>query len=161
MAIKKEFKFKSSDGQTFDDETEAKKHDALILAREEYEGALRKLNQCIAETTRTADGHLFEFGLWRTYYYVTPGYFSMPVLAEVPYLGWNWDLNEHDDSVEIVLHEGNDNRRREFKVNSLYVDKRTALAALIGAQQAWLKERQEQIAETADKIARGMDPSAD
>lgn len=161
MAVKQEVKFKSSDGRAFNNEAEAKKHDALILARQEYKAALRKLNQCVAETTRTADGHLFEFGLWKTYYYVTPGFFSMPALAEVPYLGWNWELNEYNDSVEIILREGNDNRVREFKINDLYLEKRKALTALVDAQKAWLKERGERITETANKVAQGLDPTRD
>ena len=159
MAIKQEIKFKSSDGKQFDNEAEATKHDALILAREEYKTALRKLNSLIAETTRTADGRLFEFGIWGTYYYVTPGFFSMPALAEVPYLGWNWDLNEYNDSVEIVLREGNDNRLNHFKINDLYRDKRKALAALVDAQREWLREREAQITETAEKVTKGIDPT--
>ena len=147
MAVRQEVKFKSSDGQEFNNETEAQRHDALITAREEYKTALAKLNRCIAETARTADGHLFTFGVWQTYHYVTPGYFSMPALAEVPYLGWNWDLNEYDDAVEIVIREGTDNRVRAFKIGDLYMSKRAAQVALIKAQKEWLKEREEQIAE--------------
>lgn len=159
MAIKQEIKFKSSDGKAFDNEAEASKHDALILARDEYKTALHKLNNIVAETTRTADGQLFEFGLWETYYYVTPGFFSMPALAEVPYLGWNWDLNEYDDAVEIVVRQGNDNKQREFKINDLYRDKRKALRALVDAQMEWLREREAQVAETAEKVAKGIDPT--
>lgn len=159
MTIKQETKFKTTDGREFDDQKEAQKHDELILARELYEGALRKLNQLTAETTRTADGHLFELGLWANYYYVTPGYFEMPALSEVSYIGWNWDLNERDDSVEIVTREGNDNRQREYKISSLYREKAKALAALVEAQKAWLAERQAQVEETAAKVARGIDPT--
>jgi hypothetical protein len=159
MTIKQETKFKTTDGREFVNEKEAKKHDELIVAREQYETALRKMNRLIAETTRTADGHLFELGLWASYYYVTPGFFSMPQLAEVSYLGWNWDLNEHNDSVEIITREGNDNRQREYKIKDLYREKSKALTALVEAQKAWLAERQSQIDETAAKVAQGIDPT--
>lgn len=159
MAIKEQRTFKASDGKEFDSKTEAQKHDDLAVAREEYKNALRKLNTLIAETTRTADGHLFDLGMWSTYYYITPGYFDMPQLKEVPYLSWNWDLNEYDDAVEIITREGNDQRRFEYKINALYREKRKALAALVETQKAWLAERREQIRATADKVARGEDPT--
>lgn len=159
MTIKKQTKFKTTDGREFDDEKEAQKHDELILAREQYDASLRRLNRLIAETTRTADGYLFEFGLWTSYHYVTPGYFQMPVLGEVHYIGWNWDLNEHDDSVEIVTRGGNDNRRSEYKISNLYREKSKALAALVKAQQEWLAERQSEVEETAAKVAQGIDPT--
>lgn len=159
MAIKEQRKFKTSDGREFDDEKEAERHDELILIREEYKSVLRRMNTLIAETTRTADGKLFEFGLWKTYYYVTEGFFQMPQLTEVPYLGWNWHLNERDDAVEIILYEGNDKRTREFKINNLYAGKHNALIALVAAQRAWLREREEQIAEVAKKVEAGIDPT--
>ena len=159
MSVKQETKFKTSDGREFSNQKEAEKHDALILARGKYSEALRQMNTLIAETARTADGHLFEFGLWTTYYYVTPGYFSKPVLTEVPYLGWNWDLNERDDQVEIVTREGNDNRQREYKISDLYRNKKAALLALVESQKEWLKEREQEVSETADKVAKGIDPT--
>lgn len=159
MAIKPvPAKFKTSDGREFEDEVEAQRHDALINARAEYRTALHKLNRCIAETTRTADGYLFEFGLWTTYHYVTPGYNSMPQLNEVPYLGWNWELNERDDTVEIVTERDTDNRRVTYQVNDLYRDKKKALAAMIEAQKTWLQEREAEINEHAEKVSRGLDP---
>lgn len=158
MAIKEQRKFKTTDGREFDDEGEAQKHDALIVAREAYRVALHKMNQLIAETTRTADGELFEFGIWQTYYYVTEGFNSMPQLMEVPYLGWNWELSEYDDAVEIITERDTDNRRMTYKVNHLYRDKKKALDAMIVAQRAWLQERTDEIAEHAEKVSRGLDP---
>ena len=159
MTVKQEVQYKTSDGREFSSESEAQKHDALIVARREYEAALSKLNRLVAETKRTADGELFQFGMWRTYYYITPGFFDMPALAEVPYLGSNWDLNEYDDAVEIVTREGTEQRRCEYRINKLYANKTKALRALVEAQAAWLKEREEQISQTKAKVLAGLDPT--
>lgn len=159
MAVIEQREFTASDGKKFKDKGEAEKHDALATARAEYNTALRNLNQRIAETTRTADGYLFQFGVWKTYYYVTPGFFDMPRLAEVPYLGWNWDLNEYDDAIEIVTRESNEQRHHAYKIGELYTDKKKGIAALIEKQKAWLAEREAQVVETEARFKRGEDPT--
>lgn len=159
MAVKQEVKFKSSDGREFDDEKEAQRHDELIVAREAYEHALSKMNGLIVKTTRTADGHLCELGIFIDYWYVSPGWHGVPDLRKVPYLGWNWHLNYHNDEIVIVHRESGRERTDEYAIKDLYRSKKRALAALAEAQQAWLKEREAEIEETARKIAQGIDPT--
>lgn len=159
MAVKQETKFKSSDGREFESEVEAQRHDELIIAREEYNRALARMNQLIVKTTHTADGYLCELGIFRDYWYVTPGWHGVPDIRKVPYLGWNWHLNYHNDEVVIVHRESGRDRTDEYAINTLYREKKNALAALVEAQKAWLQERQQEIEETAAKIAKGQDPA--
>lgn len=159
MSVTEETKFKSSDGREFDNAVEAQRHDDLIVARREFEHALQKMNDLIVKTTRTADGHLCELGIFRDYWYVSPGYQGVPDIRKVPYLGWNWHLNYHNDEVVIVHRESGRERTDEYVIKDLYRSKKRALAALVDAQMEWLKERESEICETAAKIAKGQDPT--
>lgn len=159
MAVRRETKFKSSDGREFDNETEAQRHDELIVAREQYEHALAKMNGLIVKTTRTADGYLCELGIFVDYWYVSPGWHGLPDLRKVPYLGWNWHLNYHNDQIVIVHRESGRERNDEYEIGSLYRNKKNALVALAESQKAWLEERRQEVAENVAKIARGEDPT--
>lgn len=160
MTIKQETKFKTTDGREFDDETEAQRHDALIIVRQEYEHALFKMNKLTAETTRTADGYLFEFGIFKDYWFVTPGYVGMPTITKTPYFGWNWNLSTHTDQVIIITSaEIDGSRYREFAINNLYREKKNAIAAMIEAQKTWLSEQQKEVEENLAAVERGQDPT--
>lgn len=159
MPVKQEVKFTSSDGREFDNEVEAQRHDELIVAREEYNNALAKMNSLIVKTTRTADGYLCELGIFKDYWYISPGWHGLPDIRKVPYLGWNWHLSHHNDQVVIVHRESGRDRTDEYAIADLYADKKNALAALVEAQKQWLTERQEEVAETAKKVLAGQDPT--
>lgn len=159
MAVNQEVKFKASDGREFDNEVEAQRHDDLIVARREYEEALSKMNGLIVKTTRTADGYLCELGIFIDYWYVSHGWHGLPDLRKVPYLGWNWHLSYHNDEIVIVHRESGRERTDEYTIKDLYRNKKNALAALVEAQSRWLKERGEEVAETAKKVAQGIDPT--
>lgn len=159
MSVREEITFKSSDGREFDNAVEAQRHDELIVARQEYEQALARMNSLIVKTTRTADGYLCELGIFIDYWYVSPGWSGMPNLHKVPYLGWNWHLSYHGDEVVIVHRESGRERSDEYAIKDLYRSKKEALAALVKAQEKWLTERQEEVAEITAKVAQGLDPT--
>lgn len=162
MPVTEQTEFKTSDGRKFSDKREAEKHDALILARQEYKDALRKMNRLIAETTRTADEHLFELVGFHTFYFVAHGWNSKPVLTEVPYIGYNWNLQERHDAVVIVVDRDGSSQTRqryEYPIGDLYYEKSKALRALVQAQADWLTERRQEIEETAQQVLAGLDPT--
>jgi hypothetical protein len=143
--------FKTTDGREFTDEAEAKLHDELIVAREAFDAARRRLNNAVLKTQRTADGQLFDFGLFRDYHYVRPGYGGMPSMQTVSFLGWNFEISEHTDAVEIIDTTISE-RRPRYAIASLYLDKRAANIALHLEQVAWLKERAAEIEKEKEKL---------
>ena len=150
MAVKKvPGTYAASDGQEFDDEEEAKRHDELITARQEYDDARKKFNRVLAQTQKTADGETFDFGLFTSYYYITDYYYTQPSLKHVNFLGWNFEIDEHDDSVEISQAEGETGREHRFscKISRLYVSKKRAEIALINALESWLDEQRRTVNE--------------
>jgi hypothetical protein len=142
--------FRTTDGKDFQDKDAAERHETLIEAKEAYVQARRLFGKLLAETQLTADGRRFEFGVFHTYYYIEPGFWGMPGLSEVPYLGWHWDFDDSDGFV-IRYRDEKQNRDREFKIAELYSDRRIADKALLKAREARLAEY---AAETASERAR-------
>lgn len=149
-------KYEASDGQEFDTEEEAQTHDDLIKARAEYDTARQNFNRVLARSQKTADGEEFDFSLFRTYYYVTGHYDRMPWLKSVSFLGWNFEISEHDDIIEISQNEGEMGRehRYPYPINKLWVDKRKANEALINALHSWLDEQRRTINDTIKEIRK-------
>src|SRR6266478_1327890 len=101
MSIKtKPVTYEASDGQEFENEEEARRHDDLITARQHYDDARQKFNCAVALTQKTADNELFDFK-GGTYWFVTDYYNQEPRLKRVYFLGWNFDITEYDDRIEI------------------------------------------------------------
>ena len=147
--------FKTSDGQKFDTIEEAERHEVLITAREQYNQGRRAFNRALAMTQKTADGELFDFGIFRDYYYITPGWSGCPALQAVNFLGWNYEVEDNDD-VKISKERDSDRQRISYPIKDLYRHKRKAEIALVAAQEAWLAEQAAEIA--ANKEAT-MKPS--
>lgn len=147
MAIKQvPTRYETSDGREYDTQQEAERHEALITAKREYEHAQKVFGQRLAETQKTADGYPFEFTLLRDYYYITPGFHEMPALVRVGFSRWKpVQLNEAD---ELVLTSG----RLHCRIGDLYRSPRAAEEALLTAQEAWLKERTEEVEALRRKV---------
>lgn len=144
-------KFAAEDGEEFDTVEEAALHDQLITARREYDEARQKWSRAVAVTQKTADGELFDFGsIFRSYYFVTEGYFSMPEVKEVSFLGWNFENGNNDD---VIITRFTDDRRIEsFAIKDLYTDKRKAEEACLEAQEAKIAELIVNVREYREKL---------
>lgn len=148
---KTEVKFRTTDGSEFDTEKEAEKHEELYQANEAYDTARRRLGKLLAETQKTADGKAFEFGIYRDYYFVTPGYWSWPALQQIPYLGWSWQWDNSGDKFTIFTDHP-DGKRLRFEIGNLYADKRLAEKALLEAREKRIAELHEEMEQMRAQI---------
>jgi|SRR6185369_2448213 len=149
-------KYQASDGVEFDNEEEAKLHDELITARKEYDEARGKFSRAVAATQKTADGELFDFR-GGEFWYVTDYYNQEPRLKRVYFLGWNFEVTEYGDRVEISQDETDGNNRQQrhsYPINKLYTTKRRASEALVGALESWANEVRRTVTETQDELRR-------
>jgi hypothetical protein len=148
--------YETSDGREFEDKDEADRHEELITARREYDEARQKFNQALVKTQKTADDEPFDFGLFRTYFVITDSWAQIPSLKRVNFLGWNFEVAEHEDQVEIIQNEGDftNERRYGYPINRLYVSEKRAKIALGNALESWLEEQRRTVME-AKKELRG------
>jgi hypothetical protein len=157
--IKAKTTYRTDDGREFTDQKQAERHDRLVKAKREYESAKRTLGKLMAESCLTADGQPFKIGLWPDYYWITPGYFSMPSLLKVSFWGTNWDWEESSDEATtvVLLSDLSDSGQqlghiRRFPINELYANKDRAQAALIEAQRKWLREMVAEVKKAAKAV---------
>jgi hypothetical protein len=152
-------KYQASDGKEFDNEEEAQLHDELITAREEYNAARGKFSRAVAATQKTADGELFDFKSG-DFWFVTDYYNQEPRLKRVHFLGWNFEITEYSDRVEISQDETDGNNRQQrhsYPINKLYTTKRRASEALIGALEVYAVEVRRTVNETQAEVRRRHD----
>lgn len=128
-------------GKEFDTKAEAERYDKLQKARQEYEDAGYKLQSLLAETQRTADGQVFEFGIFRDYYAVTR-FCGFPTLQRLTFMCRNWEVQE--DEFGVNIRDGGRQDNRFYPIGDLYADERNAQKALAHAQFKELAELTEQ-----------------
>lgn len=145
-------KFKASDGMEFESAVEAERHDGLVLAREAYVEACRLLNRRLAETQRTADGQMFDFGLSRDYWYLAPGWQTMPRMYAISFSGWSCSVEVRSDGGVAIISEDETRSRTAYRIVDLYRNKRKAEEALVAAKEEWLAVRSQEVAEYRAEI---------
>lgn len=138
-----------SHGVEFDSREAAYRHDSLVNAREELEGAQRTFQRLLAESAITADGHQFEFGLFVDYYHVVKPYSSMPRLRKFTYLCLSWTVRESIEKPDVIEiyddHDQKDVRPHFVPIPELYRTQEAADKALRVAQREWLEEQRQMI----------------
>jgi len=153
--IKEKTTFKTEDGREFESEKAAKKHEALVVAKRDFEEAKATLGRILAENFATADGYKFEIGL-RDYYWITPGYFTVPRLLKVDFWGtnWNWEEAPKESTTLVLLSYRDDagevmdkSYGRRISIDELYAYKDEAEKALLVRQREWLEERLAEVKE--------------
>ena len=156
--IKPKTTYEALDGRKFTDPIAAKLYEELEAAKRRYESARFELGKLLAESFKTADGLPFKLGLWPNYYWIAPGWFSMPNLLTVSFWGTNWGWEENDNATTLVLISNMDDQgkhldhSRQFPIDELYSDETRAKRALIAAQEKWLAERAAEVAEQKTKL---------
>jgi hypothetical protein len=157
MAVTTKPKTYESHGREFATLQAAERHDALYVAREKLEDAQRAFQSALAEDAVTADGHAFEFGVFRDYYRIVVPYWSMPHIEKTSYLCWSWAVRETVDArevVEIREERGGGKTTDWVPIRELYADPKKALAALDAARRKWLADVGRQIEEDAKRERR-------
>jgi hypothetical protein len=146
--IKSKTKYCAEDGTEFSSKELAKGHEKFVEAKHAYDYARNTLGKMLAKSCITADGKEFRIDLWHEYFWITPGYFSMPSILTVEFWGNNWDWRYVNESQkEIVLISRKDDfgkiidNSREFKIEELYFDKNAVHAAIKDVQRKWLNEK--------------------
>lgn len=144
--------WKSADGQEFNSEAAAERHDQLVKAREEYEQARNRLFQLLVGQLKTRDGQTVGFGL-RGCYYVVLFEYNNPVVAEVR-LSWNrWDWELADDKLRVILDwswpGSRESQRIHIPVADLWADRDKARLACLEAQRAILDRHREELEQRA------------
>ena len=140
--------YQTSDGRAFSDKARAERHERLIVAERAYEDARREFARALWETQLTADGQPFTINV-RTYYYITPGYFSMPTLREINFYAgiWSMEMDERDRLLIIYKPDGTKETAEHYSIDKLYLSRTHAQIELADQLEAWLKEKQDEVAE--------------
>jgi hypothetical protein len=150
MAVKKVPQvYETSDGLEFESKKQAERHEALIEARELFEGARERFGERLAQTQKTADGVSFEFGICRDYWVVVPCWAGLPRLRKIwfSYMGdQRFEISE-DDEITLLYSEREDGHgsRTRYKISDLYYSEKEAKKALLAAQQKRLEEFTEEV----------------
>lgn len=149
--------YRASDNTEWDTPVAVEKHEAVIEAVAAYQRAGEKLGSLLAESSRTADGKPFDFKRFRSYHYITPGYFERPSLVQVRFYNYrnvDFDFTRGENSqVRLMEMDSTGNRPTHFyNINELYEDKAAADKALLAAQREWLAQQQEEVNELAAKV---------
>lgn len=148
--------YQTSDGRKFTDEAEAKRHEVLVQAEQQYKEARHAFGLALAKTQKTADGKPFDFG-GRGYRYVVRPNGSPPRLVEVSiYGGYGFDFDDRDGFVILQpAGEGSNRYVTRYAVHDLYADQHAADVALLAATEEWIAEHQAQL----DKLRERVSPS--
>lgn len=142
--VKRKTTFRACDGREFLDATACEAYEELVHAREAYDGARQALGWLLAERAKTVDGVPFEFGLFKTYFWIDAGRFDcMPSIVQLEFWGrnWTWDDVPGTEQTRVVLiHFGNDDmtshrRGIHYAIEELYFDRGNARQALKQAQE--------------------------
>lgn len=143
MAIKaKPEQYETTDGRTFATEQEAQWHEDLWQACREFDRARVALGKLLAQREKTADGHNFDLSHWEHWHVLEPAN-ALPRLVRFRVDRWNFRCAE-DRGVLTVWAEGENPR---YRISELYRDYPAAAAAELEAQERWLREQAEAIAE--------------
>lgn len=142
--------YRTSDGKQFKTAGEAERHERLITAQAKYEEAQREFRRAMAETQRTADGRLFEFGMLRDYYCIEWGAAGPPYLRTVSF--YVWDCRVHEDNGHVYVTERDGKADREHRISSLYASEREAKRELLRLTTKWLAEETEKVAKLRAEV---------
>lgn len=112
----------------------------------------REFGRALARSQVTADGFTFEFGVLRTYFYVTPGYFGKPDIESVSFFGINFNFQHYEEDDRFVILQERNGVMQEYSISNLYYRRDNADIALLAAQEEWLREREEEIEELRSRL---------
>lgn len=135
-------KFVATDGSEWPTEAEAERQNAMVEALEEFERARNNLLKAIAETHRTADGHLFRTGIADRYFVLCQG-IAGPEIAEAwiscPY--YNRKIEVDQLGRVFVIDDRDHNHRCAYQIKELYKSRSAAEEEWTKRRREWVKEQ--------------------
>lgn len=139
MAVRVNKQTFAAAGREFDTKEEAERHDKLYSARIALEDADHAYQMLLAESCLTADRKLFNFGLFRDYWWVFGGgYGGMPSLMRLNYSCRSWTVRDGEDVVEIKDSTADRGDGRYIPIRELYTDEGNAKRAMLAKRREWL-----------------------
>ena len=147
-------KFKSSDGRRFRRRSDAATHEHLVISSRNYEKARQALATALATSCKTEDGQLFDPGISRRYFYIRRSAYGLPIMTEVPFVGWNFyvETTTNPDDVVIIIHS--QTRPLRYRISEMYADPIKAEIALLSMQKAVLREWEEEVRKLEDRLLK-------
>jgi len=140
--------YESSDGREFKTQAEAERHDAVRLAKKDYEAARWKLGTVLLADELTADGERIEVGV-RTLYCII-GRYHAPVIQECTFYwnSWDWQLGRNDRlELRFRVTRGSDEQWVTVPLSDMYANRDNARQAVIDAKRQVIKDKQDELAE--------------
>jgi len=140
-------RYQTSDGELHASEAEAARRQALLDAIQQFETAQKRIAHLVAESTQTADGRPFKFGILRNYWRVSNVMGRIPSVEQVEF-GYDTEVDFYSDPPELVVMESVRGQfatfqRRTYLITELYADRENAEAAALERQIEWYRERVE------------------
>ena len=148
-------KFETNDGKVFETEQEAVAHEKECKAIDKFNQAYEELKQLMVKDCQTADGHSFEFGLFREYYYVTNG--NRPWLLKIDFSGYDFYIEKEEGELEIGTSSYQDGKYqyRFYKISELYYNEKEAIKELIKRKKECIGWLEDEIKEKEKRITIG------
>lgn len=151
-------KFQTSDGRTYEDSEQAKRHEEFIEAKNEFEMARNRFHRKLAKEFVTADGYPITTDIWAKFYRIRD--WDRPEIETIE--PW-WGKVEVDDHnyfdtekpevrfyIKLDNHRGNDVHLalRKYSPSELYYRRENAEKAMVAA----LREYADTIIAEANKL---------
>lgn len=146
-------KFVTSDGEEFDTQSAAERHEELLTAERECEHAKARYSRALWRTQRTADDHDFEPYSSHDYWFLVE-FFGMPEIRQVSF--WLHECKFNGNGAEIVYQPNGYTKPATFKIEELYWSKSEAERALLAALE---KYRAEVVDARIDDLRERVDQS--
>lgn len=153
MAVSKVF---TAGNREFASESDAKKWDEVLAAKETLDNAIRRVSNLLGESAKTKDGHAFEWSMLKDYFLVHEIYGREPSIEKLSiYVHY---ATVEDDSrtpgLVIRLYEPNDRNGRNYRdirIDELYDSEKAANAELIAAYERYVADVRKQL----DNLKKG------
>jgi len=144
--------FTADDGKRFDNAEDAKRHEALASAKDEYETSKKAYAKLLWNSQKTADGIQFNLTCSGEYFFLREG-ISIPSIHRVSFFGWNCTLNEDDETV-IIQEETRhaETRHHTYKISELYKMEKSAQLAKVEALKRYISWAEDDIKDTKAKL---------
>lgn len=144
-----EKRYRTADGREFDDPRLAKRHEAMVEARQRLEEAQRHFRKVFAETLVTADREPFDFGKWK-YHLIRNRLLGIPDVYSVTFDRWRFEYRAENGKTVLLAWNEKERKYIPYPINELYAIERNAQVACL----ALALERSKDIAEDVAAMAQ-------
>ena len=150
-------KYQTSDGQVFEDQAKASRHQELIDLKNELEIVQERLKLVLGKNFQTADGYPFELHAFGEYYVVHNSYYGMSSISRVDF--WVRDIEIDDDGTIYVFESRGDHSVMvRYRMSQIYKREKYAQLALLDAMERSLARFDEEVTEFRASLEKKYGP---